>query len=215
MAALAVLAVCRARARAGAGARRARAASPEVARPTSPRVAALAWLDGCWAGTVNQRDFREQWSPLRGDILLGVGSTVYQGKIAELRVPAHRAARGRRVLRRAAVGTEGGRVQARVDHDRRQGHDLHVRQSASTIFRSGSSTGAATEGWLYATIEGKLKGEDQQGHLPDAARRLRDRRVHPQVAWRRLLRPRSPVSSGCSPRAATARSCGSRSATST
>src|SRR4029434_9101173 len=60
---------------------------PASAPPMKPAeaaitdVGALAWLDGCWAGTVNQRDFREQWSPLRGGILLGVGSTVFQGKL--------------------------------------------------------------------------------------------------------------------------------------
>ena len=54
------------------------------ANPTEATIAdvgALAWLDGCWAGTVNQRDFREQWSPLRAGVMLGFGSTVFQGKL--------------------------------------------------------------------------------------------------------------------------------------
>jgi len=41
------------------------AASVKTADTTTTDVGALAWLDGCWGGTVNQRDFREQWSPLR------------------------------------------------------------------------------------------------------------------------------------------------------
>ena len=55
------------------------------------------------------------------------------GQDAELRVPAHRVARGRRLLRRAAVRTAGDRVQARVDRRGRQGLDLHVRQSRQRL----------------------------------------------------------------------------------
>ncbi len=61
-------------------------AAPAVApRTTAPaaellNIADLGWLEGCWAGTVNQRDFREQWSPVRGSMLLGAGSSVFQGK---------------------------------------------------------------------------------------------------------------------------------------
>ena len=43
-------------------------------------LAPLAWLDGCWRGEVNQREFREHWMPLRGGLLLGVGQTVMGGK---------------------------------------------------------------------------------------------------------------------------------------
>ncbi len=48
------------------------AANPAGAADTGP-LAPLAWLEGCWQGTVNQRDFREQWLPLRGGMLIGAG----------------------------------------------------------------------------------------------------------------------------------------------
>ncbi|HEX8009724.1 MAG TPA: DUF6265 family protein [Casimicrobiaceae bacterium] len=37
---------------------------------------ALAWLRGCWKGAVNRREFREQWSPPRGDMMVGISHTV-------------------------------------------------------------------------------------------------------------------------------------------
>src|SRR5437764_3410208 len=43
-------------------------------------IEALGWLEGCWRGTVNQREFREYWLPLQGDMLVGAGHTVMQGK---------------------------------------------------------------------------------------------------------------------------------------
>ena len=53
-------------------------ATPPV-NPSSP-LDQFAWLHGCWDGKVNQRDFREEWLPLRGDMMIGVSHTVAQGK---------------------------------------------------------------------------------------------------------------------------------------
>src|SRR4029450_260577 len=44
-------------------------------------LATLAWLEGCWQGTVNQHEFREQWLPLRGGLLIGAGQTVLRGRV--------------------------------------------------------------------------------------------------------------------------------------
>ncbi len=46
----------------------------------SPSLAAFTWLAGCWEGSVNQRDFREEWLPLRGEIMVGASQTAMQGK---------------------------------------------------------------------------------------------------------------------------------------
>jgi len=37
---------------------------------------ALGWLRGCWLGSVNRREFREQWSPPRGGMMVGFSHTV-------------------------------------------------------------------------------------------------------------------------------------------
>ena len=54
--------------------------APRTEAAEAPDLAALAWLEGCWRGTVNQREYREHWLPLRGGLLVGVSQTVAQGK---------------------------------------------------------------------------------------------------------------------------------------
>ncbi len=50
------------------------------ASPSPPALQPLAWLAGCWEGKVNQRDFREEWLPLRGEVMVGASQTAMQGK---------------------------------------------------------------------------------------------------------------------------------------
>src|SRR5258708_17788541 len=52
--------------------------SPAAATPLP--LAAFAWLAGCWEGKVNQRDFREEWLPLRGEVMVGASQTAMLGK---------------------------------------------------------------------------------------------------------------------------------------
>lgn len=161
---------------AGAGAVWAQSSAPPPAPGAAPApaqtapvdataIASLGWLEGCWQGTVNQREFREHWSPLRGGMLVGVGHTVNQGKTQSyeyLRLEA----RGDGVY---YVATPSGQREAAFklasiaadDKDTififsNPEHDFPQR----IIYRRGS------EGWLYATIEGKLKGEDRQVIYP-------------------------------------------------
>jgi len=141
------------------------AASVKTADTTTTDVGALAWLDGCWGGTVNQRDFREQWSPLRGGMLLGVGSTVFQGKLQSyeyLRIEprvdgvyydAIPSGQKEDAFRLVSVTTDDKDTIFTFSNPE---HDFPQR----IIYRR------ATEGWLYATIEGKLKGEDRQVIYP-------------------------------------------------
>jgi len=45
--------------------------------PTAtPALEALGWLRGCWLGSVNRREFLEQWSPPRGGMMVGFSHTV-------------------------------------------------------------------------------------------------------------------------------------------
>src|SRR5207244_4009951 len=41
------------------------------------------WMQGCWEGKVNLRDFREEWLPLRSDIVIGASQTVLEGKTVD------------------------------------------------------------------------------------------------------------------------------------
>ena len=60
------------------------AAAQGMSPPTPPAAPSplqdFAWLAGCWEGKVNQRDFREEWLPLRGDIMVGASQTASLGK---------------------------------------------------------------------------------------------------------------------------------------
>jgi len=124
-------------------------------------VASLAWLNGCWAGNVNQRDFREQWSPLRGDILVGVGSTVYEGKVQSyeyLRIErrpdgvyyvALPSGQKEDAFKLVSITTDDKDTIFTFSNPQ---HDF----PQTIIYRRG------TEGWLYAHVEGKLNGEAKQ-----------------------------------------------------
>ena len=52
------------------------ASAPAPATTAAVVLSDLAWLSGCWRGNVNQREFREHWLPLRGNLLIGAGHTV-------------------------------------------------------------------------------------------------------------------------------------------
>ena len=142
-------------------------APPSADAPTLDvnAVASLAWLDGCWIGNVNQREFREQWAPLRGGLLLGLSSTVYQGKTSSfefLRIESRPDGVFYVALPSGQNETPFKLVSAVVeDKDAiftfaNPEHDFPQR----IIYRRG------TEGWLYATVEGKYKGEDQKVIYP-------------------------------------------------
>jgi hypothetical protein len=132
--------------------------------PTGP-IAPLAWLAGCWQGSVNQRDFREQWLPFRGGMLVGAGQKVLGGKMQDY---------------------EYLRIESRVDGvyfsqftgDRKE-ISFKLASTATedkdTIFTF-TNTGAGfparliyrrgADGWLYETIEGPLNGADKRVIYP-------------------------------------------------
>jgi len=128
-------------------------------------IAGLAWLEGCWSGSVNQRDFREHWGPLRGGMLLGVGSTVFMGKTQSfefMRVESRPdgvfyvalpSGQGETAFKLTTVATDDKDTIFTFSNP---AHDFPQR----VMYRRGS------EGWLFATIEGKIKGEDKQAIFP-------------------------------------------------
>ena len=59
------------------------APAPAKAAPVAaaPSLDALAWLRGCWKGSVARREFREQWMPPRGGMMVGISHTVVAPKL--------------------------------------------------------------------------------------------------------------------------------------
>jgi hypothetical protein len=132
-------------------------------------LASLAWLDGCWRGSVNQRDFREQWMPLRGGMLLGVSQLVMDGKT-----------QGYEYLRLESrpdgvyyVATPSGAkedafkfVGKTIDTQGDRGDELFAFERSAQEFPQRIVYRRASGGWLYAQVEGKVNGADRQVIYP-------------------------------------------------
>jgi hypothetical protein len=135
-------------------------------KPTGP-LAPLAWMRGCWEGKVNQRDFREEWLPPAGDMMIGVSQTTLRDKTIDfeyLRLEsrpegvfylAAPSGKNEAAFRLAGQATSGGdEVFTFVNATPGAEYPQRI------IYRH------ASEGWLYATVEGKIKGVDKQVIFP-------------------------------------------------
>ena len=140
--------------------------SPESQKPTPPlAIESLAWLEGCWRGAVNQREFREYWLPLQGGMLVGAGHTVMQDKTQDfdyLRVEV-RPDGVYYVVAPSGKPETSFKLTAIVDDG--HGPDFSFVKDGNEfpqriVYHRGS------EGWLYATVEGKLNGEDRKVTYP-------------------------------------------------
>jgi Domain of unknown function (DUF6265) len=145
--------------------------APEPRAPTKEVAAleSLAWLEGCWRGTAGSREFREHWLPLRGGMLIGVSQTVTQDTI-----------QGYEYLRLEAradgvyyVAAPSGKAEAAfrlleqtVDKAEGRNDMIFTFASPRPEFPQRIVYRRASEGWLYATVEGKVGGVDQQVTYP-------------------------------------------------
>ena len=135
-----------------------------AASDTGP-LAPLAWLEGCWQGAVNQREFREHWLPLRGGIMIGAGQSVLRGKMQDYE------------FMRLEPKPDGV-VFTQFSGDRSESSfrlDSTVNDDKDIVFTFANTADAfparlvyrrGTGGWLYETIEGKLDGNDRKVIYP-------------------------------------------------
>jgi Domain of unknown function (DUF6265) len=142
-------------------------APAEPAKVAAPplELASLAWLDGCWRGEVAQYEFREHWLPLRGGLMVGAGHVVFQGKTQDygyLRLETR----------------PDGVYYVAISSGKKE--DLFKLTAATiddkdTVFTFTNPVDEypqrilyrrGLEGWLYATVEGKVKGEDRKVIYP-------------------------------------------------
>ena len=145
--------------------------APEPKAPTQENFALepLAWLEGCWRGEVNQREYREHWMPLRGGMLIGVSQTVMQGKM-----------QGYEYLRLESradgvyyIAAPSGKAEAAfrleeqtVDKTGDRNDTIFTFANPRPEFPQRIVYRRASEGWLYATVEGKVGGADRQVTYP-------------------------------------------------
>jgi hypothetical protein len=135
------------------------AAPASTAAPADPAstLASFGWLHGCWDGKVNQRDFREEWLPLRGDMMIGVSQTVSQGKTQDFEYL-------RLELRPEGVfyvAAPSGKKETsfRLSSRTREGEsEIFTFENPVDEFPQRIIYRRASEGWLYAHVEGKLSG---------------------------------------------------------
>jgi len=148
----------------------AKAAAPppaETANAVAPplELASLSWLDGCWRGEVAQYEFREHWLPLRGGLMVGAGHVVFQGKTQDygyLRLETRpdgvyyvsiSSAKKEAAFRLASATLDDKDM---IFTFTRSGDEFPQR----IVYRRGA------EGWLYGSVEGKVKGEEKKVIYP-------------------------------------------------
>jgi hypothetical protein len=141
------------------------AAAPTEASPIAP----LAWLEGCWSSNVNKRETREQWLPLRGNLLLGMSQTVVQGKTQDyeyLRIESRPDGVYYVALPSGQNATsfkyEGHAVVTMGDRS----DDAYTFTNATLEFPQKIVYRRATLGWLYVSVSGKVAGADKDVTYP-------------------------------------------------
>lgn len=158
-----------------AGAAGAQAPSPppekpaEVRSPDAGPLAPLAWLEGCWRGTVNLREFREQWMPLRGNLLLGVSQTVMAGKTdgyEYLRLEPRPDGIHYVVWQPGKSEVAYRLAEQRVDRTLERNDEIFGFVNPAAGFPEKITYRRGSEGWLYAAVEGKIDGADRQVTYP-------------------------------------------------
>jgi len=135
------------------------AAPANTAAPANPAstLEPFGWLHGCWDGKVNQRDFREEWLPLRGDMMIGVSQTVSQGKTQDfeyLRLELRPEG-----IFYVAVPSGKKETSFRLSGRTRDGeNEIFTFENPVDEFPQRIIYRRGSEGWLYAHVEGKLNG---------------------------------------------------------
>ncbi len=142
----------------------AQAAVSDKEQPAGP-LKPFSWLEGCWKGSVNQREYREHWLPLRGNMLLGASHTVFDGKTQDYQF-----------LRMEVDGEDVYYVIA-IPEQKEFRFKLagETTEDKDTIFTFSNVADAfpqtivyrhASGGWLYIHIEGTHNGKPHQVIYP-------------------------------------------------
>lgn len=133
----------------------------EASGPLKP----LAWLEGCWKGAVNHRDYQEHWLPLRGDMMLGASHTVLGNKTQDYQF-LRMEVRDDKVFYVIAVPDEKEHRFQLSGETTEQDDTVFTFTNVEDAFPQTVSYRKATGGWMYITVEGKLNGADRKVIYP-------------------------------------------------
>jgi len=144
-------------------------ASAQAPPAADDPLAPLAWLDGCWRGSVNQREFREHWMPLRGGYLLGMSQTVMAGKsqgYEYLRIESR--PDGIYYVALPSGGKEDAFKFAgkTIDTTTDRNDEVFTFENPALEFPRKIVYRHTSGGLLYAQVEGKVNGTDRQVIYP-------------------------------------------------
>ena len=140
--------------------------APAKTAPADGPLAAFAWLQGCWRGEVNHREFREYWMPPKGDTMVGVGQLALDGKLQDyeyLRISS-----GFGVIAFSQFSGDRKELVFKLATTATDDQD--------TIFTFANTADAfparlvyrraGKDGWLYETVEGALDGAPKRVIYP-------------------------------------------------
>jgi uncharacterized protein DUF6265 len=154
------------------------ASQPAATSPPASTLDALAWLRGCWMGAVNHREFREQWSPPRGGMMVGFSHTVLVAPKTQGALKDGGEAAGKAAIDRSKDETQDFeylRLEARADGIYYVAVPSGKKEVAFKLSQVSEGQGAkiftftnlvdefpqriiyrrGSEGWLYAQVAGK------------------------------------------------------------
>jgi len=152
-----------------AGAVFAQSPAPSAAKPDGGALAPLAWLEGCWRGSAGDIEFREQWMPLRGNLLIGVSQTVARDNTQDyeyLRLEARPDGVYYVAMQEGRKESAFRLSEQSVDRAEGRNDEIFIFVNAALEFPQKITYRRASEGWLYAVVEGKSKGVDRQVTYP-------------------------------------------------
>ncbi len=129
-------------------------------------IAQLAWMHGCWAGTVNKRAFTEQWTAPAAGLMLGLGHTVMGGKTESfefMRIETQANGKIAYITRPSAQNEdsfvfEGVRSEPDVD--------FFVFTNTAATFPERIIYAHANGGRLFVHVQGKVNGVDREVVYP-------------------------------------------------
>jgi hypothetical protein len=146
--------------------------APGAADPKSQDAAALAslsWLEGCWRGTAGPRQFREQWMPLQGAMMIGVSQTIENGVTQGYEFLRLEPRPGGVFYVASPVGKpetafrlEGETADKTFERD----DVIFTFVNPKQEFPQTITYRRSKEGWLYATVEGKVGGAERKATYP-------------------------------------------------
>lgn len=131
--------------------------SPPTEKAAPPGMNSMSWLEGCWQGSVNKRDFREVWLPLRAGMMLGVSETVSGDKMLDfeyLRIES-RGDSAYYVISPPGKAESAFKLTEELV-DASDGAHTFVFLDPGASFPQRIGYRRANEGWLYIEVEGTV-----------------------------------------------------------